>query len=171
MVNEATCYSLLAEAAGLTLVDLADQTSSELAVRLVPERLARRHVVVPLAVDNRTLTYATCRPFDPEVERDLSFASGRRMRPAIAQKSGVLEALERCYPKLRELDVLAARLSGERPLVESAEAAVDLAPSDSTVIDLCNHIIGRAVEVGASDVHVECSADGTTVRYRICGVL
>src|SRR5439155_15964208 len=68
-------------------------------------------------------------------------------------------------------DVLAARLSGERPLVESADAAVDLAPSDSTVIDLCNHIIGRAVEVGASDVHVECSADGTTVRYRICGVL
>ena len=171
LVTEATCYSLLAEAAGLTLVDLSGSESSELAVRLVPERLARRYTVVPLSVDNRTLTYATSSPFDPEVERDLGFASGRRMQPAVAQRSVLLEALERCYPKLRDLDVLAARLSGERPMVESADSPAGLDPTVSTVIDLCNHIIGRAVEVGASDVHVECGADGTTVRYRICGVL
>src|SRR5439155_20034741 len=126
LVPEKACYEILAEASGLELVDLTGRPSSELAVRLVPERLARRHVVVPLTVDNRTLTYATCRPFDPETERDLSFASGRRMRPAIARKSGVLEALERCYPKLRELDVLAARLTGERPLVETGDTTVDL---------------------------------------------
>jgi hypothetical protein len=52
--------------------------SSKLAVQLVPERLARRHFVVLLQVDNRTLTYATCRPFNDEADRDLAFASGRR---------------------------------------------------------------------------------------------
>jgi len=171
LVAEHVCYAALADAAGLSLVDLNGTASSELAVRLVPEKLARRYVVVPLTVDNRTLTYATCAPFDPEVERDLAFASGRRMRPAIALRSGVLEALERCYPKLRELDILAARVSAERPLVENTDGSLDLKPTSSTVIDLCNHIIGRAVEVGASDVHVECNSDGSTVRYRICGVL
>jgi type II secretory ATPase GspE/PulE/Tfp pilus assembly ATPase PilB-like protein len=170
LVPETECYAVLAEAAGLDVVDPASTASSELAVRLVPERLARRHIVVPLSVDNRTLTYATCRPFDPEIERDLAFASGRRMQPIVAPRSGVLAALERCYPKLRELDILAARLSGERPVVESQDRA-ELVPTASTAIELCDHIIGRAVEVGASDVHVECSADGTTVRYRICGVL
>lgn len=169
LVSEDECYAALARAAGLSLVDLSTLQASELAVRLVPERLARRHHVVPLSVDNRTLTYATFNPFDPEVEQDLSFASGRRMQPAVAPKSCVLQALERCYPKLRELDLLAARLSSERPTVESADAKG--AQQHSTVIDLCNHIIGRAVEVGASDVHVECSLEGTTVRYRICGVL
>jgi type II secretory ATPase GspE/PulE/Tfp pilus assembly ATPase PilB-like protein/CheY-like chemotaxis protein len=169
LVTETTCYALLAEATGLKLVDLT-AASSELALRLVPERLARRYTVVPLSVDNRTLTYATSSPFDPEVERDLAFASGRRMQPAVAQRSVLLQALERCYPKLRDLDVLAARLSGERPVVE-AEGGAGLDPTVSTVIDLCNHIIGRAVEVGASDVHVECGSEGTTVRYRICGVL
>ena len=170
LVPEGECYAALAEAAGLDLMDPATTASSDLAVRLVPERLARRHVVVPLRVDNRTLTYATCRPFDPEIERDLSFASGRRMQPVVAPRSGVLEALERCYPKLRELDILAARLSGERPVVET-EVRADLGPTASTAMELCDHIIGRAVEVGASDVHVECGIDGTTVRYRICGVL
>jgi type IV pilus assembly protein PilB len=168
LVSEEECYAALARAAGLSLVDLSSLQSSELAVRLVPERLARRHTIVPISVDNRTLTYATCNPFDGDVDRDLEFASGRLLRRAVARRSSVLLALERCYPKLRDLDLLAARLSSERPTVENAVAN---GGQHSTVIDLCNHIIGRAVEVGASDVHLECGADGTTVRYRICGVL
>ena len=170
LVEESVCYAVLAEAAGLPLVDPVAMATSELAVRLVPERLARRYEVVPLSVDNRVLTYATCRPFDPEMERDLTFASGRRTRASVATRSTLIEALERCYPKLRELDVLAARLTGERP-VSKPEPRRAKPSAASTVITLCDHILARAVEVGASDVHVECGNDGTTVRYRICGVL
>jgi hypothetical protein len=80
LATEASCYALLAEAAGPTLVDLAGGTSSELAVRLVPERLAWRHFVVPLAVDDRTLTYATSRPVDAEVRAGSMFGSRRITR-------------------------------------------------------------------------------------------
>ena len=48
------------------------------AVSLVPERLARLHLVVPISVDNRVLTYATFRPLTSEADHDLGFASGRR---------------------------------------------------------------------------------------------
>jgi type IV pilus assembly protein PilB len=170
LVPEDVSYTTLAEAAGLPLIDPVQLATSELAIRLVPERLARRHQVVPLTVDNRILTYATCRPFDPEVERDLSFASGRRTKPVVSTRTQLSEALERCYPKQRDLDMLAARLSGERPIQRQEPERAE-APSVSTVIALCDHILGRAVEVGASDVHLECGTDGTTIRYRICGVL
>jgi type IV pilus assembly protein PilB len=169
LVPETDCYAALARAAGFNLVDLATVESSELAIRLVPEKLARRHSVVPLAVDNRTLTFATFKPYDADAERDLAFASGRRMQAAVATRSSVLAALDRCYPKMRDLDLLAARLSAERPRVEHTETS--RAAASSPVVDLCDHIIGRAVEVGASDVHLECGAAGTTIRYRICGVL
>src|SRR6185436_5690650 len=76
--GEAACYASLSKSTGLALVDIGQAAISELAVRLVPDRLARRHGVVPIGVDNRTLTYATFRPFDVEAERDLSFAAGRR---------------------------------------------------------------------------------------------
>jgi type IV pilus assembly protein PilB len=171
MVAEADAYGALAASLGLSNVDLIKADISELAVRLVPERLARRHLLVPIAVDNRTLTYATFQPFDSEAERDLAFASGRRTQIAVATKSAVLAMLDRCYPKLHEVDRLAARLSAERPRVENADATIELTAGSSAVVDLCHHILGRAVEVGASDVHVECGAAGTTVRYRICGVL
>ena len=169
LVREPDSYAALARAAGVGVVDLSVIQPSQLAVQLVPERLARRHAVVPLSVDNRTLTYATFNPFDAEAEVDLSFAAGRRMQAAVASRTSVIAALERCYPKARELDVLAARLGAERPRVEHAGPGVP--PGASPVVDLCDHIIGRAVEVGASDVHVDCGVAGTTVHYRICGVL
>jgi type IV pilus assembly protein PilB len=171
MIAEAEAYDALAASLGLSNVDLIKADISELAVRLVPERLARRHSVVPIAVDNRLLTYATFQPLDSEAERDLAFASGRRTHTVVATKSAVLATLDRCYPKLHEVDRLAARLSAERPRVEDANATIELTAGNSAVVDLCHHILGRAVEVGASDVHVDCGATGTTVRYRICGVL
>jgi type IV pilus assembly protein PilB len=171
LAPESESYAALSHAAGADFVDLLETPSGELAIRLLPERLARRHLVVPLSVDNRTLTFAACRPFSPEAERDLAFASGRRTQMVMAKRSGIVDALNRCYPKLRELDVLAARLRSERPDVENADMKGVPEASVSTVIELCDHLIGRAVEVGASDVHVECGNTGTLVRYRICGVL
>ena len=168
-VREEDSYARLAEAGGYKLENIDEQVSTELAIRLVPERLARRHFVVPLEVNNRLLTYATSQPFNAEAERDIAFACGRRTRIVAATQSSILSALDRCYPKLRELDVLAARLRSEA-VVENVDQDED-APSDSVVIDLCNQLMGRAVEMGASDVHVEVGSTGTLVRYRICGVL
>jgi type IV pilus assembly protein PilB len=170
LVPEEVIYQHLAEAAGAPYVALEDEIPSELAVRLIPERLARRHLVVPLRVDNRMLTYATSRPFNAEGERDLVFASGRRATSVVATRSAVLEALDRSYPKMRELDILAERMRAERPMVENPDQN-EAPQADSAVIEMCNHIVGRAVEVGASDIHIECGHDGITVRYRICGVL
>jgi len=65
-VSESDSYAALAAAAGVDVIALGDVRSSDLAVRLVPERLARRHSIVPLEVDNRVLTYATCLPFNLE---------------------------------------------------------------------------------------------------------
>jgi type IV pilus assembly protein PilB len=171
LASEHDTYAVLARAAGGDLVDLTAIPSSELAVRLVPERLARQLLVVPLQVDNRTLTYATCRPFDADAERDLAFASGRRTRAVVATRTAVLDRLDLCYPKLRELDVLADRLRSERPAVEELDMPDCATQSESTVIDFCNHIVARAIDAGASDVHIECGSDGTMIRYRICGVL
>jgi type IV pilus assembly protein PilB len=151
--------------------DLGQTAISELAVRLVPERLARRYLVIPIQVDNRTITYATFQPFDAEAERDLGFASGRRAIGVRATQPSVVAALDRLYPKLQELERIADRLRSDEMLVEVADLGAADAPNASPLIDLCNQLIGRAVEVGASDVHVDCTSAGASVRFRICGVL
>jgi type IV pilus assembly protein PilB len=171
LVHEADSYASLAKATGLLLVDLEQMEISDLAVRLVSERLARRHMAVPLRVDNCTLTYATFHPFDGEAERDLSFAAGRRATSVLATRSSILAKLDRLYPKLQELERLADRLRSDDTVVEIGEIGSSDVPGGSPVIDLCNQLIGRAVEVGASDLHVDCTSEGASVRFRICGVL
>jgi len=171
LIGEPEAYAVLALATGLPVVSLAEVEPSELALRLVPERLARRHLVVPTHVDNRHLTYATFLAFDIEAERDLAFASGRRAVAQLAPRSAVLAALDRWYPKLRELERLAGRLRSDDVTVASFDLATPDASSGSPVIDFCNQLIGRAVEVGASDVHIDFTSESANVRYRVCGVL
>lgn len=138
--------------------------SSDLAVRLVPERVARRHQVVPITVDNRVLTYATCSPYSPDTDRDLGFASGRRTAAVAATQSAVVTALDRCYPKRSDLDAFGQSL---RAGLEHAKSPGKQA--ESACIEMCTQIIGRAVAVGASEVELVCNDAGATLRYLIGG--
>src|SRR5687767_14072674 len=60
--------------------------------------------------------------------------------------------------------------TGRTPVPAIAGDLLD-PPSDLGVIDLCNTLVARAVHAGASDLHLDPSADGILVRLRIGGVL
>ena len=168
LVSEADSYATLAAAAGTEVMALEGVASSKLAVQLVPEKLARRHFIVPLQVDNRTLTYATCRPFNDEADRDLGFASGRRTKLMVATRSAVLRALDRCYQKVGVPDVLNERLRAG--LSPAGSAKVASGNTAASINEMCALIIGRAVEIGASEVRIECGPQGETIRYGVRGV-
>jgi CheY-like chemotaxis protein len=168
LVSEADSYATLAAAAGAEVMALDGVVSSKLAVQLVPERLARRHFVVPLQVDNRILTYVTCRPFNVEADRDMAFASGRRTRLMVATRSAVLSALDRCYPKVSLPDALGERIRAG--LAAAGNAKTASRNTASSVSEMCTLIISRAVEIGASEVRIEWGPQGETIRYGVRGV-
>jgi type II secretory ATPase GspE/PulE/Tfp pilus assembly ATPase PilB-like protein len=168
-VSEADSYAALSIISHMPLVDLAEVTVSRLAIRLVPEKLARRHTVLALNEDNRAITFAVARPLDIDAERDVGFAAGRAPRPVLARLSQVLEGLDRHYPKMGEVERLIDRLKASTP-VEAPEADTGSA-NTSPIIELCNHILAGAVQAHASDIHIEPFAGAAAVRYRISGIL
>ena len=85
LLPEADTYAALARATEMPLVDLRQVTPDALALRLVPERVARRHVILPVSQDNRTLTYAVARAYDNEAERRRRCRSGH---PALQPHPG-----------------------------------------------------------------------------------
>ena len=163
-VSERESYKALAAAAGVEMVALDDLGQSALAVRLVPEKLARRHSVVPLQVDNRTLTYATCRPFNAEAETDLGFACGRRTALKVATRSSIVAALAVCYPKAESADVAPVRARAGAPVAQAASVS---GASPSAAIEMCHHIISRALAAGASDIRIDSGAEGAKLRGRV----
>jgi len=170
LLSETEAYRALADAHGLQFVDLDGVTPGALALKLVPDRVAKRHGVLPLLEDNRTLTYAAAVAFDDEAERDLRFASGRRPERVIACRSQILAALKAAYSEANDVAGLIdrIRLAGK---LETEDTVAKQTAADSPVIDLCNRILAAAIAAGASDIHVEPGVNGACVRHRVCGIL
>jgi type IV pilus assembly protein PilB len=170
LMSEARAYTAMAEWTGRPLVDLEANPATATAARLLPERVARTHNIVALAEDNRTLTYASAVPFRDDVDRDVSFASGRRAQMVIATRSQIALALNQAYRQGTDIDSLVDKIR-HASAVKPLERRITVAPGESPIVDLCNKILGAAISAGASDIHLEPSKDGATVRHRVCGIL
>lgn len=126
--------------------------------------------VVPVAADTAGVDVLFADPQEQYTHDAVRLACGRPLRPAVALRSEIDELIERWHGHGR---------SAMDSIVEGAEAESapddiehlrDLA-SEAPVIRLVNLIIQRAVELRASDIHIEPFETRLKVRYRIDGVL
>lgn len=147
------------------------------ALKLVPERVARRYHVFPIREDDRQLVVATSDPTNIEIEQALGFASGRTPQFEVAGPSAIAEAIGRKYSSARAVEsllgILEKAAGSGLSVVEEAEAeALSVHEIEAgPVVKLTNLILQEAIEQGASDVHVEPGRSGGAVRFRVDGVL
>lgn len=141
------------------------------ALRLIPEKIARRFHVVPLREDDRQLVLATSDPIDEEAESGLAFASGRTPVFELASPSAIDDLLTQAYAR-------PVRAASEAPedalgLVQRTnDAPIGDDPTDEApVVRLVQLILRNAAQERASDVHLEPGPSGGTVRFRVDGVM
>jgi type IV pilus assembly protein PilB len=168
----------LAKAYRLKFVDLASTEVSEDVVGLLPESVARENTIFPLAESGGTLQIATCDPTDIDAQEKLRFILNRDIEMAIAPREQIVEAINRHYG-------LSDGESADSMLQEFTDTAIDFTEtaleqeggqeeedqSDAPVVKLVNLIITEAVQLRASDIHVEPFEDRVRIRYRIDGRL
>ena len=169
-MNEMKAYAAFAEFMGRPFVDLRQNPPSTTAARLLPERVARAHQILPIGHDNRTFTYGSSKMFDADVDRDVAFASGRRAAMVVVAPGQLTSAMSQAYRMGQTIDKLIDRIK-----VEDMSKAIDvpalMEQSDSPIVALCNQIVATALAAGASDIHIEPAINGAAVRHRICGIL
>ena len=138
---------------------------------LLPQFL-RTHRVLPLGVEDGHLRVVMSAPQDAFVRKALALASGLVVEPAVGLASDIDKALTRLYEEssgaTAESDELGDAFDADAG--DFVEHLRDLA-SEAPVIRLVNTIIGRVIELRASDIHLEPFDDGLHVRYRVDGVL
>ncbi len=157
-------------------VQVADlEAVPESAASLMPPELALRLHVVPLALDARGLEAACARPADPDLERTLSFGVGKRVHLRLASPGAIEKALARLYPAALEEEREAGWGDrgdrGDRGDGPARELEEVLAGADPPIQELVEALIARGVRLGASDLHLEPSAQALVARYRVDGVL
>jgi general secretion pathway protein E len=154
--------------------DLRAAAVSALAARLSPKYL-EEHTLLPLGLaEDGTLLIAVGGPLDPAVADELRSTYGRKISPielpAAEIQSAILSSSNESPGELRatELQSVAVEMLGpEENAIDDLRALASQAP----VIKLVNVILLEALRLRASDVHLESTAQGLRVRYRIDGVL
>ena len=168
----------LAKAYRLKFVNLATTEVSEDVIGLLPESVARENTIFPLAESGGTLRIATSDPTDVDAQEKLRFILNREIEMAIAPREQIVEAINRHYglsdgesadSMLQEFTDTAIDFT--ETALEQEAAAADEDQSDAPVVKLVNLIITEAVQLRASDIHIEPFEDRVRIRYRIDGRL
>jgi type IV pilus assembly protein PilB len=168
---------LLAPALKLRLVDLASHTVDPVVTRLMKETLVTKYEALPLRLEGNTLDVATVNPLDLEALKAVEFATGKRVHFVVASRTEIHDAIRHTYrleesleqflQNVPDQDISLTELHDDGRDLRMLAADAELPP----VVKLADLLFVEGIKAGASDVHVEPTADGVVVRYRIDGML
>jgi len=170
----------VAQEHGRDYVDLSEVTIPEAIIELVPESVARENVTLPLAEEEDALKVIVSDPYDIDTIEKLRFILNRRIEIALAPREKILEAINKYYSQIEGE-------SADSVLQEFTDTAIDFTETETTtssvgpgevvdensapIVRLVQLMIGEAVQLRASDIHVEPFEEAVRIRYRIDGML
>ncbi|MFC3686736.1 ATPase, T2SS/T4P/T4SS family [Aquipuribacter hungaricus] len=169
-VDERDIAVTLAEQLGLDTLDLSTLSIDPAVVRRLPQQLSERSgtVVVQQLSDGRYIV-AMSDPTNVLALDDVRLTLGAEVLPIIAIESQIRDQLRRVWGLSGGGERLTEMVSGigEEVLEDIGNAGVDDAPT----VQLVTKILAEAVQLGASDIHVETQRDSLRIRFRIDGIL
>lgn len=136
---------------------------------LLPEFM-HANSVYPLRVLGEELHVAMAVPQDAFVLKALRLVTGCTIVPHLALESAIEKALAEPQDVPADEEAADDGFGDGMDGGDFVEHLKDLA-SEAPVIRLVNSIIGRVIDLRASDIHLEPFDDGLHVRYRVDGVI
>lgn len=147
-------------------------------IKLIGPDECERLRCIPMFRVRGVLTVAMADPRSlPAIDR-LSALTDLRIRPVLSLEPDILEFVKKYSGDNVDVDEFLTSLSESDVEVVEREAVDEHGPTDldqmvdgSPIVNLVNVALLTAVRDGASDIHIEPSARGTRIRYRIDGML
>ena len=141
-------------------------------VRLLSESPARRHRVVVVEDKGEQLLVGFVDPLDLVAYDELTRLLKRPIRVAVVPESQLAPVLDRHYRRTEEISGLAKALEQDvGDAVDFGVLEASVGQEGAPVVRLLQSVFEDAVQVGASDVHLEPQEAGLLIRSRIDGVL
>jgi type IV pilus assembly protein PilB len=172
LLDERGLFGALAEQHGVKVVDLRSAAPDPEALTKIDGALAREVRALPLEVNETHLTVATDHIPTPAVLTRLARASGLHVSWMLAPPGELTRSIDRAYRALEDVHVyVTAFETGEAARAPAAAITTITVDADAPVVQVVTRLITEAVREGASDVHIEPTASGVRVRFRVDGAL
>ncbi len=147
-------------------------------VEAVPATYAQHHYLIGIRKDgdDSTLTVILSKPLDTSALDNVSKMIGAPVNTALASRTAITAAIDVAYEqKSTVIEEVAEELNGQNldQLVDEVTSADDLLDvvNRPPVIRLVNDILFRALQLRASDIHIQPYEAKIQIRYRIDGIL
>ncbi|MCX8870681.1 GspE/PulE family protein [Vibrio parahaemolyticus] len=172
-ITEKQMLEFLSQQLGLPLIDLGRAPVDADAVQILPEVHARRLRAMVVARNGDTLRVAMSDPADLFTQESLMNLLGEyNLEFIIASERQLISSFDRYYRRTKEIASFAEQLQAEHQDVQSFDYGIDEADSEEvTVVKLVKSMFEDAVQVGASDIHIEPDDKVLRLRQRVDGVL
>jgi len=155
----------------IPLVDLIDEDVDRQVAKLIPQNVARKYNLIPFASERDVLSLAISNPFDLHAIDDIKFITKKEVALFIANEDSINWAIDKYYSDetsekaIEDLKKEFNLTSFDEQLGEGDEVA------NAPTVRLVKSIINQAIELSASDIHIEPFEKEVYVRVRVDGVL
>jgi len=173
-VTETQISEALARQLQIPFIDLKTFNAKPDVVRSLPEAQARRFRAIVLEDRDDSYLVGMADPTDLFAYDELNRLLGRNMLLAVVAESAVLGLIDRVYRRTEEIKNLSQQL--EQDLGSDATEMDDFgivsqSAEDAPVVKLLHTIFEDAMQVRASDIHIEPQENKLQIRFRIDGVM
>ena len=172
-VDEDQFLRFLSQQLQVPFIDLKRYNFDVTLVHRLPESYARRYRAIVLADEGAHLLVGMADPMDifsfDELERILE----RPIQQAVVRESELLNTLDLVYRRTEEIAFFAEELDDEltEGQFDLEALSLDADASDAPVVKLLQSIFEDAVQVRASDIHIEPDESVLRIRQRVDGIL
>jgi len=172
-VSEQAFHEALARHLQIPFVDVRQLQLVPATVRLLAEVHARRFRALVLQADSRGLLVGMADPTDLFAYDELAARLKQPLRLALVKDADLMQVMDAVYRRTDEIASIAQEVGEELRAtdIDIEQLAADESSTDAPVIRLIQTIFRDAVQVRASDIHIEPGESALRVRQRVDGNL
>ena len=175
IIDENHLLKLIADELGTQFVEIDVEQMQEDIIKAITGDQARTYGIIPVAVDEETITVVTDNPFDPRLVDELHFVLNKDCRILVGRPKEIEDAIDILYPEKGEsVDDILNELSTISVIEDSKETSafeLEKSANEAPIVRFVNVILQQAIKDKASDIHFEPFANEFRIRYRIDGSL
>ena len=166
LTNENKILSLLSKAYSLDVVDLKKHVVTDKLKKIVPIDYIRNNTLVPFEIHGDILKIAI--PDGSKLSLMKNLKTMTKMEPELyaASITDISDFIDRMSGGGKKTSQQGEKLEQ----VKKKEKVVPI-EVESDVINFGDKVIGEAIDLGASDIHIEAFRNTSLVRYRVDGIL
>lgn len=172
-VTEAQISEALAHQLKIPYINLKNYNTKPETINKLPEAQARRFRAVILEDNSDTYLVGMVDPTDLFAYDEILRLLDKDLTLAVVQENELLQLIDRSYRRTQEISSLAEELGQDlgEDAIDFAALGISSGSEEAPVVKLLQTIFEDAVQVRASDIHIEPQENKLHIRFRIDGVL